>query len=137
MINEDESEDDSFIIGARAVSDEESQPIRNRRDFFDEEAMEGEPESPSTESEPPGQDLDAMDDFMEDDSILDRYDDSFIDDRNATNIAPGGRLGRDFDDSWAGVLEAEESLEEPDAVSEITIHVPQQQGLSLQQLRLV
>ena len=116
---------------------DEDESVRNRRDFFDEEAMEGEPESPSTESEPPGQDLDAMDDFMEDDSILDRYDDSFIDDRNATNIAPGGRLGRDFDDSWAGVLEAEESLEEPNAVDEITIHVPQQQGLSLQQLRLV
>ena len=141
MINEDESEDDSFIIGERVVgeaSQEDSQPFRNRsprRDFIDQEAIEGEPESPSTESEPPGQDLDDMDDVMEDDSILDHYDDSFIDDRNATNVAPGGRLGRDFEFEPATYEQGESQGRY--AAADVTMHVPDYQGLSLQQLRFV
>merc|ERR1712227_287648 len=66
---------------------------------------------------------------MEDDSILDYYDDSFIDDRNATNIVPGGgQIDHTFDE-----LEGEFAHDE---VNEVTMHQPQNhKGLSLQELR--
>ena len=96
--------------------------------FIEDQAMEGESESPSSEEEPPGHDLDAFGDHMEDDSILDNYDESFINDTNATYIDGPGRIV--IDDTFNGIDDSEEEYEE-----NTTIHESNERGLTLRQLR--
>ena len=83
-MEENEESDDVIAIDEDSNEKPDAFDHIGGRQFYDDEAEEGEPESPSTESEPPGEDLNARDDVMEDDSILDHYDESFINDANAT-----------------------------------------------------
>ena len=116
---------ESVVFGNNPESDEDEPEA-----FFESQAVEGEPESPSTEEEPPGHDLDAFEDHMEDDSILDHYDESFINDTNATYVDGPGRIV--IDDTFNGVDDSEE--EEYEEMN-TTIHEPRGRGLTLRQLR--
>ena len=131
---EEEGDDDEQILIDSDSNDEPNaffgtpSPYHRRQhhQFYDDEAVEGEPESPSTESEPPGEDLNDREDAMEDDSILDHYDESFIDDANATTTQ-----NKTFDNTFG--LEEEEEEEVNDLNG--TIHIHRSGGLRLNQLR--